>query len=199
MVYHIFTMLYMLVLQYILNIVLRHGYKGRQIQLCASKKFYLKHVESNHATFFSLWFWCYWKASARWPVLCCPLLHQGTFPEHQLKIEETVLSYVFLLQYLSASSFGKEGYVFGNVGLFVCLWATLLKKLWTDCSGIVWRGPCGTVKNSYWLNFGGNMDPLTWVNEQNMFKSGKFGSLLFNKFRHNSEPWLSLLSQGRPN
>ena len=48
----------------------------------ASKKFYLKHVESNHATFFFLWFWCYWIASARWPVLCCPLLHQGTFPEH---------------------------------------------------------------------------------------------------------------------
>ena len=116
MVYQIFIMLYMLVLQYILNIVLHHGYKGRQIQLCASKKFYLKHVEINHATFFSLWFWCYWKASARWPVLCCPLLHQGTFPEHQLKIEETVLSYSFFLQYLPASSFGKEGYV-----MLVCL------------------------------------------------------------------------------
>ena len=23
----------------------------------------------------------------------------------------------------------QEGYVFGNIGLFVCLWTTLLKKL----------------------------------------------------------------------
>ena len=26
----------------------------------------------------------------------------------------------------------KGGYVFGSVGLFVCLWTTLLTKLWTD-------------------------------------------------------------------
>ena len=39
---------------------------------------------------------------------------------------------------------GKGGYVFGSVGLSVCLsvclW-TLLKKLQTDWDDILWRGP----------------------------------------------------------
>ena len=40
---------------------------------------------------------------------------------------------------------GKGGYVFGSVGLsvclFVCLWTTLLKKLSTDWYEILWKGP----------------------------------------------------------
>ena len=40
---------------------------------------------------------------------------------------------------------GKGGYVFGSVGLsvclFVCLWTTLLKKLLTDWYEILWKGP----------------------------------------------------------
>ena len=40
---------------------------------------------------------------------------------------------------------GKGGYVFGSVGLsvclFVCLWTILLKKLWTDWDEILWTGP----------------------------------------------------------
>ena len=40
---------------------------------------------------------------------------------------------------------GKGGYVFGSVGLFVCLfvclWTALLKKLWTDWDEILWRDP----------------------------------------------------------
>ena len=36
---------------------------------------------------------------------------------------------------------GKGGYVFGSVGLSVCLWTTLLKKLQTDWDEILWRGP----------------------------------------------------------
>ena len=42
------------------------------------------------------------------------------------------------------------------------------------------------------------MDFLTRVNEQNIFKIGKFGSLFrhFNKFRHDSEHWLHLFNQG---
>ena len=39
---------------------------------------------------------------------------------------------------------GKGGYVFGGVGLsvclFVCLWTTLLKKLWTDWDEIFRAG-----------------------------------------------------------
>ena len=75
------------------------------------------------------------------------------------------------LRSLSASSYllGKGGYVFGSVGLFVCLsvclWTTLLKKLWTDWDEILWRGPgCSTRK--YWLNFNGDLGILRWVNEQ---------------------------------
>ena len=47
---------------------------------------------------------------------------------------------------------GKGGYVFGSVGLSVCLCTTLLKQLWTDWDEILWRGP---MKN--WLNFGGDL------------------------------------------
>ena len=35
------------------------------------------------------------------------------------------------------------GYVFGSVGLFVCLCTRLLKKLWTDFDKICWRGQGG--------------------------------------------------------
>ena len=36
---------------------------------------------------------------------------------------------------------GKVGCVFGSVGLSVCLWTTLLKKLYTDWDEILWRSP----------------------------------------------------------
>ena len=38
------------------------------------------------------------------------------------------------LRSLSASS------IFGSAGLFVCLWTTLLKKLYMDWDEILWRG-----------------------------------------------------------
>ena len=40
------------------------------------------------------------------------------------------------------TSLAKElGYVFGSVGLSLCLWTTLLKKLQMDWDEILWRGP----------------------------------------------------------
>ena len=49
------------------------------------------------------------------------------------------------LQFFDIYLLGKGGYVFGNVGLFVCLFVCLrtilLKKLRTDWDEILWRGP----------------------------------------------------------
>ena len=70
---------------------------------------------------------CHWQLLTS-AVACFAMLLQSLF--------------VFALAVLSAT-FG--GYVFGRVGLsvclFVCLWTTLLKKLWTDWDDILWRGP----------------------------------------------------------
>ena len=42
---------------------------------------------------------------------------------------------------LTSYLLSKGGYVFGSICLSVCLLETLLKKLQTDCSEILWRGP----------------------------------------------------------
>ena len=64
----------------------------------------------------------------------CQLL---SFTSTELKILDfhQVLSYYLLV---------NGGFVFGNVGLsvclFVCLWKTLLEKLLMDWDEILWRG-----------------------------------------------------------
>ena len=67
---------------------------------------------------------------------------------------------------------GKVGYVFGSVGLFVCLFVCLSVYLWTTYSKsyerigmkFYWGVLDSTMKN--WLNFGSDLGILRWVNEQ---------------------------------
>ena len=64
----------------------------------------------------------------------------------------------------------KGGYVFGSVGLSVCLFVCLSEDNITQKSyeriGVKFNGGVlgSTMKN--WLNFGGDQDILRWVNER---------------------------------
>ena len=61
---------------------------------------------------------------------------------------------------------GKGGYVFGSVGLFVCLSVCgHYSKSYERIEMKFYGGVLGsTTKN--WLNFGGDLGILRWVNEQ---------------------------------
>ena len=78
-------------------------------------------------------------------------------------IEEICTLFYYLL--------GKGGYVFGSVGLFVCLPVCLsvcgqhYSKGYERIGMKFYGGVLGsTMKN--WLNFGGDLGILRWVNEQ---------------------------------
>ena len=63
------------------------------------------------------------------------------------------------------NNLGKGGYVYGSVGLFVCLFVSnIAKKLWTYYDGILWKGPRWYSEEL--ISFGGNLGFLRWVNEQ---------------------------------
>ena len=53
------------------------------------------------------------------------------------------------------TSLAKGGYVFGSVGLSVCLQTTLLKTLWMDWDEILWRSPRQYNEEliKFWLSF----------------------------------------------
>ena len=83
---------------------------------------------------------------------------------------------------------GKGGYVFGSVGLFVCLFVSNITQ---PVNRLKWNVMEGS-KVVQWRSaelFGGNLYLLRRVNEQYMFRIRKFISLfmLCRKFRHVSE------------
>ena len=59
---------------------------------------------------------------------------------------------------------GKGGYVFGSIGLSICLFICLWTKNYEWIGMKFYGGALGsTVKK--WLNFGGDLGMLRWVNE----------------------------------
>ena len=66
---------------------------------------------------------------------------------------------------------GKGGYVFGSVGLFACLSVCLsvcgqhYSKGYERIGMKFYGGVLGSTMTN-WLNFGGNLGILRWVNEQ---------------------------------
>ena len=100
---------------------------------------------------------------------CCKK-HTASFARSTGKFPSIFKFYEFITSFAIITSLAKEvmflvALVCLSVCLFVCLWTTLLKKLWTDWDDILWRGPgYSTMKN--WLNCGGDLGILRWVNEQ---------------------------------
>ena len=64
----------------------------------------------------------------------------------------------------------KGGYVFGSVGLSVCLFVCLSEDNITQKSyeriGVKFNGGVLGSTMKKWLNFGGDQDILRWVNER---------------------------------
>ena len=87
-------------------------------------------------------------------------------------IQKTICSFVLLICLLKllssgelSSSYllGRGGYVFGSVGFFVCKqhYSKSYERIVMKLYGGVWVG-----KMNKWLNFGGDLGLLRWVNVQ---------------------------------
>ena len=71
-----------------------------------------------------------------------------------------IISIIIIISYLLSK---LVKFLVALVCLPVCLWATLLKKVWTGCNEIFGGDQVGKMNN--WLNFDGDLG-LRWVNEQ---------------------------------
>ena len=97
----------------------------------------------------------------------CPLyprcdMERGTVPSNASSLEP-LYHYATLYHYL----LGKGGYVFGSVGLSVCLFVCgqHYSKSY-ERIGMKFYGRVLSSTSKNWLNFGGDLGIVKWVNEQ---------------------------------